>query len=332
MSNDGCALSIDLGGTKVEIAIVDPQGTILTHERLPTHVENGAERVVEDILSGATALMQRSSYKIIAVGAGVAGQISSNGKEVLFAPNLKWRNFPFKEKLEKRLSLPCTILNDVRAATWGEWLHGAGKNCSDFLCLFLGTGIGGGIVAGGHLINGFSNAAGELGHTTLREGGRLCSCGHRGCLEAYAGGWGIAVTLKEAATSSPKKAAALIALAGGDAKALKAEHLSEAVKKNDPFAQEIYSQVIKSLSNGCVTFVNAFNPKLLIFGGGVALGMPMLLEKVQEEVKKSALGATGSPLQVIPATLGNTAVVIGAAAAALQSATFGSDSLRVHSA
>lgn len=321
MAQDRCSLGIDLGGTKVEIAIVNEDGVVLYHEKLSTHVEKGADFVIDEIVQSASAIKKKQSqYNIIGVGAGVAGQISAKGDDVLFAPNLKWKNVPLRGLLESKLSLPCKLLNDVRAATWGEWLHGAGKHCDDFICLFLGTGIGGGIVSGGHLLEGYSNTAGELGHTTLREGGRLCSCGHRGCLEAYVGGWGIAVTLKEAAASSPQMAQALLSQVNGDPSELKAEHLSIAVKNGDPFANEVYTQIINSLAHGCVTFVNAINPRKLIFGGGVALGMPDLIPRTAAEVKRCALGAAAAQMEIIPTKLGNSAAVIGAAAAGLLSA------------
>ncbi len=319
MSDDRCSIGIDLGGTKVEIAIVNSTGTILYHEKLTTHVEAGPGHVIEEVVQSASNIINKHrDLNIAALGTGVAGQISANGCDVLFAPNLKWRNVPLKSILESQLSLPCKLLNDVRAATWGEWLHGAGKDCQDFICLFLGTGIGGGIVTGGRLLEGYSNTAGELGHTTLREGGRLCSCGHRGCLEAYVGGWGIAATLKEAAASSPHHAKALLRQVDGDASLLRAEHLSKAVKEGDPFSNDVYNQIINSLAHGCVTFVNAINPRKLIFGGGVALGMPDLIERTAVELKRSALGAAAAHIEIIPTKLGSSAAVIGAAAAGLR--------------
>lgn len=317
MTDDTCAIGIDLGGTKVEIAIVDARGNIIDHELLSTHVSSGADVVVEEILAGAKKLQARSEKIIASVGIGVAGQISPKGDEVLFAPNLKWKNIKLKSLMEKHFSLPSIVINDVRAATWGEWLHGSGKDCKNFICLFIGTGIGGGIVSGGHLIEGTSNTAGEIGHTTLREGGRLCTCGNRGCLEAYCGGWGIAATLKEAAAGSSQRASTLLSFTGGDPSILKAEHLSEALKLKDPLAEEVYAQIVHSLAQGCVTFVNALNPQRIILGGGVVNGMPSLLPLITEQIKRSALGAAAEPLEIIPASLGNKAPVIGAAAASL---------------
>lgn len=318
MSDDVYALGIDLGGTKIEIGVVDSRGKILDYLKFPTEAHRGSDKIIDTILEKASELMNRFPKKITSTGAGIAGQICPKGEHILFAPNLKWVDIPFKKILQSSLGIPCTLVNDVRAATWGEWFHGAGKGCSDFICLFLGTGLGGGIVSGERLINGFSNSAGELGHTTLREGGRQCSCGNRGCLEAYVSGWAIALSLQEAASTFPEKAAHLLSLAERSSSKLKAEHLSAAVVHEDLLALEVYSQVVNSLAHGCVSFVNGFNPQRLIFGGSVVLGFPNLLKEVENEIKRLALKAATAQLEIVQAQLGNDAVVIGAATAALK--------------
>ncbi|MFA6916226.1 MAG: ROK family protein [Parachlamydiales bacterium] len=316
MSHNFLSLGIDLGGTKAEIALVDTKGIVVKDIKIPTRVHEGPEAVAEDIITASKNLIKESPQKVKAVGAGIAGQISSQGDKVLFAPNLNWTDIPLKNILEKGLDLPCVLLNDVRAATWGEWLHGAGKGCKDFICIFIGTGIGGGIVTNGHLMQGYSNTAGELGHTTLREGGRQCTCGNRGCLEAYAGGWGIAVTVQEAVANNPERAKKLLELAEGDIHKIKGEHLTAAHKLADPLAIEIHNDLIKNLAHGCVSFVNAFNPQKIIFGGSVALSHPTFIQEVHQEILRYALKAATAKLESIPAKLGVKANVIGAAAAA----------------
>jgi glucokinase len=131
-------------------------------------------------------------------GSGSAGQIDPEHGMVRFAPNLGWHNVPFQSDLAGALGLPVVVTNDVRAATWGEWLHGAGKGCNDLVCLFIGTGIGGGVVSGGKMLSGCSNTAGEVGHMIINLHGPPCSCGSRGCFEALAGGWAIARQAREA--------------------------------------------------------------------------------------------------------------------------------------
>jgi glucokinase len=192
MTNDVLTIGVDLGGTKVKTALVDTRGQIMSVHTYPTTVEKGPEGVIADILICVkNCLGQVSESDAQALGIGVAGQVDLNGV-VRYAPNLDWRNIALKDKLEEQLNIPVVVVNDVRAATWGEWRFGAGKNVSDLVVLFVGTGIGGGIVTGGHLLEGCNNTGGELGHTTIITNGRQCHCPNQGCLEAYAGGWAIA--------------------------------------------------------------------------------------------------------------------------------------------
>src|SRR5262249_14343474 len=134
---------------------------------------------------------------------GVAGQVEAQSGTVIFAPNLKWRQFHLGERVQQRCALPCTVVNDVRAATVGEWLYGAGRGCAELVALFIGTGIGGSAIAGGKLCIGSNNAAGEFGHIVLQMDGPLCTCGNRGCFEALAGGWAMARRLQERVVLDP---------------------------------------------------------------------------------------------------------------------------------
>lgn len=148
------AFGVDIGGTKVEIALVDDQGYILDQLRIPTDVQGGADKIISDISTACLNLATKAQLQPSAVGVGVAGQIDSKTGVVRFGPNLRWRDVPLKENLQKLLHLPVAVTNDVRAAGWGEWLYGAGENSDDIVCLFIGTGVGGAIVSGGHMLKG----------------------------------------------------------------------------------------------------------------------------------------------------------------------------------
>ena len=171
MTADKWTLGVDLGGTKVEVALVDAHGHIVERLKQPTQVEGGPEGVAAEIAQMVRRLTDKGGAAPLGVGVGVPGQVEAASGVVRFAPNLRWRDVPLKEKLHQALNLPVVVTNDVRAATWGEWLHGAGQGVSDLICLFVGTGIGGGVVSGGRLLSGCSNTAGELGHTTVLLGG-----------------------------------------------------------------------------------------------------------------------------------------------------------------
>lgn len=175
--NDTWAVGVDLGGTKLEVARVDSAGRVHQRLRRTTNVKEGPETVKKEIVDLARQIQKLAGSPPIGVGIGLAGQIDPHESVVIFAPNLYWHNVPFQSDLKQTLRLPVVITNDVRAVACGEWLHGAGEGCDDLVCLFVGTGIGGGVVSGGRMLTGCSNTAGELGHMTIGFNGPSCTCG-----------------------------------------------------------------------------------------------------------------------------------------------------------
>lgn len=313
-------VGVDIGGTKIEVSHVDTNGVIQQRELFPSNVKDGPAAIERDIVKAIGVLKKRVNTPPLCVGIGMAGQINATNGFVYFAPNLNWHNIPLQENLEKALNLPVVVINDVRAGTWGEWNYGAGQGCDDLVCLFVGTGIGGGIVSGGHMLIGNSNTAGEIGHMTIDIHGRLCSCGNIGCFESIAGGWAIGKRGQEAVTADLKAGAALCKLAGGNPSAVVAKHIVQAFYEGDPLAIQIMEEVTQGLIAGSISIVNAFNPSRLILGGGVINGMPELIDRIESGIKKSALKAATANLQVLAAQLKqNDANVIGAATYAMQS-------------
>lgn len=298
MNQNQYAIGVDIGGTNLRIACIDVQGHILEHIEVPTHAESGVSNTITHLIDAIKKLISTKKSPPIGIGIGVAGQIDSKNGIVNTAPNLKWQNIPIKTLLEDELKIPTAVSNDVRVATLGEWLFGAGKNCQDFICLFIGTGIGSGIVSGGQLLIGNSNTAGEVGHTTVDYNGFPCSCGNKGCLEAYAGGWGIA------ANANRKKPNAI---------PYTAMSIIELYHQKDPFATEIINQCREALVAGVASLVNAFNPKRIILGGGMYSGLPEIKNWLEEGVPKRALKVATKDLEIVSAKLKNNAGIIGAA-------------------
>jgi glucokinase len=311
------AIGVDLGGTKIEVAVVDAKGKIHQRVRRATRAESGPATIRGEIISAAQELQKDSDSPPAGVGVGVAGQVDPKSGLIYFAPNLDWHNEPLQSDLNHALGLPVVITNDVRAATWGEWLYGAGQGCNDLLCLFVGTGIGGGVVSGGQLLTGCSNTAGEIGHTIIDLKGPPCSCGSRGCFEALAGGWAIAREAREAISADPSAGDTLLKLAG-QPEAITAEIVSEAFRINDLLASHLVDKVTQALIAGCASLVNAFNPCRLILGGGVIEGLPELLDRIDHGIRQKALSAATRSLQVLPSQLKSDAGVIGAAALAIR--------------
>ncbi|MFC2169266.1 ROK family protein [Acidobacteriota bacterium] len=311
---DPLIMGIDLGGTKVKSALFDIHGRILFKHRYLTHPQKGPEGIIDDIVTCANQCFNKSTRSAQALGIGIAAQIDSAGV-VLSSPNLGWQNIPLKAQLEKKLKMPVVVTNDVRAASWGELLFGLGKGADDLVLLFIGTGIGGGVVSGGKMLEGCSNTAGELGHMTLVVNGRDCHCPNRGGLEAYAGGWAIAERAQEAVQKDPDKGKRLLEIAGSMEK-ITASIVGQAYKEGNPLANRLLIETGEFLGAGIVSIVNAFSPCLIILGGGVIEGLPELILIAENIVKNKALKPASEKARLVKASLGNDAGIIGAFALA----------------
>jgi glucokinase len=318
------ALGVDLGGTKLEVARVGEDGTVGDSLRMATNVAGGPEAIERDISDMAGALRGRAGTMPVGIGVGIAGQIAGRTGVVRFSPNLGWNEVPLLADLHRLLDMPVAVTNDVRAITWGEWVHGAGQGLDDIVCLYVGTGIGGGVVSGGRLLAGCTNAAGELGHITVDMGGPPCTCGNAGCLEAFAGGWAIARQARQMILEDRKAGEMLLALAGGCIENVSAETVAKSATAGDTLSLALLDKVGRALAAGCAGLVNAFNPCRLILGGGVIDGVPELIDKVRDGVRGRALPAATSNLEVVRGALGAAAGVIGAASLAMR--TFGGES------
>lgn len=307
------SIGVDVGGTKIYTALVDSAGHILSSDYRLLDVSKDPQKTILDIIDSIKKCLDKSGKKAAAIGLGVAGQIDKVRGIVRSSPNLpSWRDVPLGDALNRELGVPVIVNNDVRVITWGEWQHGAGKGQNELVCLFVGTGVGGGIVSNGRLLEGCRNTAGELGHITVVAGGRKCTCPNEGCLEAYAGGWAIAERAQSAVQANPQAGQELLALAG-DISSISAITVSQAYEKADPLAQRLVKDTAKYLAAGIVSIANAFNPCLIILGGGVIEGLPDLVSMTEKRVMSQALQTAAESLQITTASLGNQAGVIGAA-------------------
>jgi glucokinase len=249
----------------------------------------------------------------LAVGVGVAGQVDKAGT-VAFAPNLRWHDVPLGREIAKATDCPVRVTNDVRAITYGIWRHGAGKGIDDLVCIFIGTGVGGGIIAEGRLRTGANGTAGEVGHMTIEAGGRKCTCPNRGCWEAYVGGWAIAQRAREAVAQDPGTARELLARAGGTVTQITAQTVEEAYATGDALAVRIVRETVGYLADGLVSVVNAFDPRVIVLGGGVMMGgLSGFLDEINDAVRARALPSAARGLRIVPAKLSEYSGVLGAA-------------------
>lgn len=307
------SVGVDLGATKILFGLVDNRGSLIRSVQLKTPTDTDPLEAIAIIVDAIKQLV--GTDKIRSIGFGVAGQIDSSAGLVKSSPNLpKWLNIPLQHLIYQSFEVPVAVTNDVRAAAWGEWIYGAGRGYSDLICLFVGTGIGGGIICGGRVLEGSGNVAGELGHISLDMNGPMCSCGNRGCFEALAGGWAIARKAKEAVELDPVNGAALLKSLGCHLDDLDARKIFLAASKGDSLALAIVENVKKALVAGTIGIIHAFNPAVVILGGGVIDGNPILVNDIREGVFGSAIKASLEGLKILPSELMENAVVLGAAA------------------
>jgi glucokinase len=309
------AYAVDIGATKFVTSIVDANGKIVASHRHPTHGGRGFEDTMERVVRCLLDDLDEDGHSPEGIGVGVAAQVDRSGR-VIFSPNMGWRDVPLAQALASATGHSVSVLNDVRAATLGEWKFGAGQGDQDLVCLFIGTGVGGGVVSAGRILEGDANSGGELGHLIVRSGGRRCHCPGTGCLEAYVGGWAIAERAREAVLADPVRGLALLQLAGAPER-LSAATVSHAWRVGDPLAHQILDETVDALVAGLVGIANAFNPRKIVLGGGVVDALPHLVTTVTPRVRQGCLGSASARLEIQRAARGNDAALLGAGAVAM---------------
>jgi glucokinase len=307
------ALGIDVGGTKIEALRVARDGSILGRSRAVTPADD-PEATIAAMVEAAKGLVEP---QVVAVGVGAAGLVDANSGVLRFAPNLAWRELPIAERMSDALGLPCQVDNDANVAAWGEYRFGAGRGYRHMLLVTVGTGIGGGIVAGRRLFRGAHGFAAEIGHIIVEPNGPLCGCGNRGCFEQVASGQAIGRLGREAAAEHPHS---LIAeQAGGDPARVTGETVTEAAKEGDDVAIRILSQVGRRLGEGIAGLVNVLDPQLVVVGGGAVDAGDLLLAPAHAAFMEAVEAPEHRPkVPLVAAQLGNDAGAVGAAALALE--------------
>jgi glucokinase len=311
------ALGVDLGGTNVRAAVVDVESGAVGAVARETLAERTPQAVVETVarvVAGAAGPGGARGFG--SVGIGVAGQVLGTSGVVLNAPNLGWRDVALGAQLEGRLGVAVRIVNDLSAAAWGEARFGAARDVLDALVVFVGTGVGSGLVLGGRLHEGARGVAGELGHVKVRpprpaEAPRRCGCGAVGCLEAYAGGANVAARVRAELAAGARSA--IRETSGGDLSRVNAGSVEEAAAAGDAYARRLWDEVGELLGLAIAGAVTLLNPRRLVLGGGVLLGCPTLYEIVEWRVRNEASRSAAVSLEVERAALGDDAGVVGAA-------------------
>jgi glucokinase len=309
------AIGIDIGGTKIAGAVVDELGQIVRRDRVPTpadtaSLEDAVVAMIESLRAGGAG--DDAGADVTAVGVAAAGFVDAAQSTVYYAPNIDWRNEPFREKLEARIGGSVVVDNDANAAGWAEFRFGAGRLVSDMVMLTIGTGVGGAIVAGDRLFRGGFGAGAELGHLRVVPGGIACGCGQYGCLEQYGSGRALLRMANEIADAGG--IGQELARARQAHGALDGGLVGELIQAEDPGALAALRQLGHWLGEASASLSAVLDPQRFVFGGGVAVAGELLLEPIREAYFQHlpARGYHPEPDFVI-AELVNDAGVVGAA-------------------
>ncbi|MDR1029101.1 MAG: ROK family protein [Clostridiales Family XIII bacterium] len=308
-------IGVDIGGTNIVAGLVDDAGRIRAKAATPTLAARGAEAIVADIVALARKLTEESGIpadRVGGVGVGVPGTANRTTGIVEYACNLNWTGVPLQALLSEALRLPIRLENDANAAAFGEYTAGAAEGCDSFIMITLGTGIGGGMVSQGRLIEGFNFAGMEVGHMVIDKGGRPCHCGRNGCFERYASASGLILTAKEYMERYPTSL--LWDMAEDDPDRVDGLTPFEAMKRGDPAAKAIIDVYAADLACGVTNLINIFQPDRLAIGGGIAGQGETLLAPLRAIVARDVYSKhCARNTEIVAAVLGNDAGVIGAA-------------------
>jgi glucokinase len=312
------SVGIDLGGTNIRLAVYGDDSHLqpLVHHREAVGAERGPEAMVERLSAMITAALGEAGVEPagVPIGIGIAAMMRGTEGMVARSPHLHWIDVPFGDLMRTRLGpeLPVVVDNDVNMITYGEWRAGAGVGARDLLAVYVGTGIGAGLVSAGQLITGASGCAAELGHVkvVLGDDARPCACGLRGCVEAYAGG---TYLQQRARTELGGKARSSATMLAGGAEHVNPGHLDEAAASGDAYALDLYAEIAPLLGVALANAVTILNPERLILGGGVLSRTPILREHVLTAFDIATNPPARAAVTVVEATLGDDAGLVGSA-------------------
>ncbi len=311
-------VGVDLGGTNIKAGVCDENGTALTKPlSIPTEVDKGRNQVVLNIASVAEQAITKAGVERSAVaglGIGSPGPMSHRRGLVINPGNLPcMQNTPLRDIIKQRTGINTTLENDANAAAFGEYWAGAGRGVSDLVMFTLGTGVGGGVIADGRIIRGHFENGSELGHIIVQPGGRLCSCGQRGCVEAYSSAYFLARHAEDLMAEGSQSSLQRYVDAG---QMVMAEHVVEAAKSGDEVAKKVWDAACYYLAVTIVTMQHVSNPQKVVLAGGLIAAGDFLLEPIRRHFHALTWKLLDDYPEIIFAKLGNDAGFIGAAACA----------------
>lgn len=307
-------VGIDLGGMGAKGALFTQEGELVVFEKVKTNKADGFEGTMQLLKRLADILVEKAGVTweaVSAIGCGAPGVVDSKEGVVLRWSNFDWNDVPFAKRLSQLTGKPVRVANDANVAALGEAKFGATAQYQSSILLTIGTGIGGGMVFDGRLIEGYKSAGAELGHITIRENGLPCECGRRGCYERYASATALISQTRHAMVEHLDSE--MWKVADGKIENADGRTAFIAAKKGDQAAQKVIEQFVGYLSEGIADFVNILRPEAIVLGGGVANEGEALFAPLREAVdKRSYIAMDIVPLKIVGAKLGNKAGVYGA--------------------
>lgn len=306
------SIGIDLGGTKILAAVVDIEtGEVIDEVKNKTKKLRGNNNILEITIETIKELLDKTKVDkkdIVSVGMGLAGQVDRKNGILVNAINLECKNLDFKTPIEKEFNIPVVVGNDVEVATLGELKFGAGVGYKDIVCIFVGTGIGSGIVKDGKLHLGSSETAGEIGHIIVDLNGRACSCGANGCLEAYAS----RTAIESRILGAIKKGRTSIITDLTKQNSISSKHIKKALDAHDEVVTQYVVEAVEYLSGGIASVMNFYNPKLIILGGGLIQSVDEFYLNTIKKARTKALPIPSKATEFKKASLGDYSGVVGA--------------------
>ena len=307
-------IGIDVGGTNLVAGLVDEKGHILDKVSHPVDKSMSSEDLCTELARLAMKVCEMGAVdynQVEAVGVGLPGLVDNKTGMVLKTPNMNFSDTPFRELFQKVWNIPVFLGNDANCAAIGEYCAGAAKGCDPAVMVTLGTGIGGGLVAGGKLFTGYANSGMEVGHMIIQPNGVLCGCGNRGCWEQY--GSATALIRLTQLEMERCKDSVLWELCEGDRFKVQGRTAFQGARLGDPAAKRVLTTYLQGLSIGLVNLINVLQPEIICLGGGISNAEDdLLLDPLRELVRQGTFDKN-APTRLEKASLGNDAGVVGAA-------------------
>lgn len=315
-------VGVDLGGTKILAGVFDSKLDLKGVTKLSTKAERGADKVIERIARCVVEALDECDLTVAnvrAVGLGTPGTVDAASGRVIFSPNLAgWKDVPLKKDLEKQLNAPVFVGNDCNVCTLGVFEQEFKGKPRHLAGIFIGTGIGGGLVINGSLYFGHNLTAGEIGHTVIDVNGPKCGCGNRGCFEALASRTAIFRKIQAAVKAGQKTI--LTDMLGPDLADMRSGDLRKAIRKGDKFVEKVIEEAAEYAGIGVANIINLLNPEVVVLGGGVIEALQdEMMPVIVKSAKEHALPGTSKGVEIVASKLGDYAGITGAAVLAKRS-------------